>query len=225
MYDRRVARGSTVAQPVVAPSIKAEQERMASADEERRKRKLAESRKRADAEAAARALEVPPVAGRAHNAVRVGGFSCRWGGRGGGSDAPPRLLLRRRRRPLPIFFSRRRPWPLFRPPLTAPPPLPFSHLPQIQTETYLETLSDRAPEEEAGVQTEAAMNRPPAPLFVPAPVRVVSPISPSRAALLRARAAARAGARAPPAFRPNTHTRAPPPPPFFFFPRARAVRR
>jgi len=83
MYDRRVARGSTVAQPVVAPSVKAEQERMASADEERRKRKLAESRKRADAEAAARALEVPPVAGRAHNAVRVGGFSCRWGGEGG----------------------------------------------------------------------------------------------------------------------------------------------
>ena len=82
MYDRRVARGSTVAQPVVAPSVKAEQERMASADEERRKRKLAESRKRADAEAAARALEVPPVAGRAHNAVRVGGLAAPLGGRG-----------------------------------------------------------------------------------------------------------------------------------------------
>ena len=88
MYDRRVARGSTVAQPVVAPSVKAEQERMASADEERRKRKLAESRKRADAEAAARALEVPPVAGRAHNAVRVGGLAAPLGGRGAARTPP-----------------------------------------------------------------------------------------------------------------------------------------
>ena len=41
---------------------------------------------------------------------------------------------------------------------------------EIQTETYLEVLADRAPEEECGVQTDAALNRPPAPLFVPAPV-------------------------------------------------------
>lgn len=33
----------------------------------------------------------------------------------------------------------------------------------------MEVLSDRAPEEEIGVQTDAALNRPPAPLFVPAP--------------------------------------------------------
>lgn len=94
MYDRRVARGSTVAQPAVAPSVKAEQERMASMDEERRKRKLAESRKRGEAEAAARALEVPPVAGRAHNAVRskgVSGGGCRSGVCGGG--AAPALAL------------------------------------------------------------------------------------------------------------------------------------
>ena len=83
MYDRRVARGSTVAQPAVAPSVKAEQERMASLDEERRKRKLAESRKRGEAEAAARALEVPPVAGRSHNAVRGKGFPEVAGGGGG----------------------------------------------------------------------------------------------------------------------------------------------
>ena len=42
---------------------------------------------------------------------------------------------------------------------------------EIQTETYLEVLTDRAPEEECGVQTDMALNRPPAPLFVPAPVR------------------------------------------------------
>jgi Radial spoke protein 3 len=44
-------------------------------------------------------------------------------------------------------------------------------LPQIQTETYMEALSDRPPELDMSVQTEAAMDRPPAPLFVPAPVR------------------------------------------------------
>ena len=67
--------------------------------------------------------------------------------------------------------------------VSAAPPMAVAHRfrlrPQIQTETYLETLSDRAPEEEAGVQTEAALNRPPAPLFVPAPVRC------ARAPLLR----------------------------------------
>ncbi len=41
---------------------------------------------------------------------------------------------------------------------------------QIQTETYLEVLTDRAPEEEMGVQTEALKDVPTAPLFVPAPV-------------------------------------------------------
>ena len=48
-------------------------------------------------------------------------------------------------------------------------PPPKTHT-QIQTETYLEVLTDRAPEEEIGVQTEARMDVPTAPLFVPAPV-------------------------------------------------------
>ena len=59
------------------------------------------------------------------------------------------------------------------------PPLPhsffyhYTHI-QIQTETYLEVLTDRAPEEEIGVQTEARMDVPTAPLFVPAPVSFLS---------------------------------------------------
>jgi hypothetical protein len=36
---------------------------------------------------------------------------------------------------------------------------------------FLEVLSDRAPEEEAGVQTDAHLDRPPEPIFVPQPVR------------------------------------------------------
>lgn len=37
----------------------------------------------------------------------------------------------------------------------------------IQTETFLEVLTDRMPEEEVGVQTDALMDRPPSPLFIP----------------------------------------------------------
>ncbi len=37
----------------------------------------------------------------------------------------------------------------------------------MQTDTYLEVLTDRAPEEEVGVQTDATLDRPPSPLFVP----------------------------------------------------------
>lgn len=38
----------------------------------------------------------------------------------------------------------------------------------IQTETYLEELSDAPPMETAGTQTDALQDRPPSPLFVPA---------------------------------------------------------
>mgnify|MGYP000152981385 CR=1 FL=1 len=37
----------------------------------------------------------------------------------------------------------------------------------IQTENYLEELSDRVPEVEEATQTEAFMDRPPSPLFIP----------------------------------------------------------
>lgn len=38
----------------------------------------------------------------------------------------------------------------------------------VQTETFLEELTDRVPEETAGTQTEAFLDRPPTPLFMPA---------------------------------------------------------
>jgi len=39
---------------------------------------------------------------------------------------------------------------------------------EVQTETFLEELSDRPPETETATQTEAFLERPPSPLFVPA---------------------------------------------------------
>jgi hypothetical protein len=69
MHDKRVARGSTYAQPTVAPSVLEEQARIAAEMEERKRRRLAETKRRAEAEEAARALEVPPVAGRQHTVV------------------------------------------------------------------------------------------------------------------------------------------------------------
>jgi len=39
----------------------------------------------------------------------------------------------------------------------------------MNTEVYIEVLQDRVPEEEAGVQTDAIIDRPPSPIFVPQP--------------------------------------------------------
>jgi hypothetical protein len=58
-----------------------------------------------------------------------------------------------------------------------PPPVAGRAHASLNTEMYLEVLSDRAPEEEAGVQTDAHMDRPPSPIFVPKPVRVVVGLS------------------------------------------------
>lgn len=52
---------------------------------------------------------------------------------------------------------------------TTPEPVPGRSHADIQTETFLEVLSDRAPEFEMGVQTDALLDRPPTPLFVPRP--------------------------------------------------------
>jgi hypothetical protein len=59
-----------------------------------------------------------------------------------------------------------------------PPPVAGRAHASLNTEMYLEVLSDRAPEEEAGVQTDAHMDRPPSPIFVPKPVRVVPVVLP-----------------------------------------------
>lgn len=62
-----------------------------------------------------------------------------------------------------------------------PEPVPGRAHADLQTETYLEVLSDRLPEEEMGVQTDALMDRPPSPLFVPRPsgVDAVTQIDPN----------------------------------------------
>jgi len=38
---------------------------------------------------------------------------------------------------------------------------------QVQTELYLEELTDRVEEEDVAVQTDAFLDRPPSPLFIP----------------------------------------------------------
>lgn len=52
-----------------------------------------------------------------------------------------------------------------------PAPLDGRRHMDVQTDTYLEVLIDREPEEEIGVQTDAALDRPPSPLFIPRSVR------------------------------------------------------
>ena len=49
-----------------------------------------------------------------------------------------------------------------------PPPVPGRVHTDVQTENFLEELSDRVPEVEAGTQTDPFMDRPPTPTFVPA---------------------------------------------------------
>lgn len=48
-----------------------------------------------------------------------------------------------------------------------PPPVEGRTHADTQTETFLEVLVDRPVEEEVGTQTDAAMDRPPLPLYVP----------------------------------------------------------
>ncbi|KAK9853373.1 hypothetical protein WJX84_011499, partial [Apatococcus fuscideae] len=57
------------------------------------------------------------------------------------------------------------------PPRTPPPVLGRRHV-ELQTETYLEELTDVIPEAEAGTQTDELPARPPSPTFVPAKVGV-----------------------------------------------------
>ena len=70
MYDRRVVRGSTHSQPIIPPSVLAEQQEAAASETKRKDRKTSERKAISEADARARALEVPPVPGRHHNEVR-----------------------------------------------------------------------------------------------------------------------------------------------------------
>jgi len=53
-----------------------------------------------------------------------------------------------------------------RAPSTPPPPGGRKHI-DVQTDNYLEELTDKVPEVEVDTQTEAFMDRPPSPLFIP----------------------------------------------------------
>lgn len=48
-----------------------------------------------------------------------------------------------------------------------PPPVEGRAHTEIQTDPYLEELTDRPPEADAETQTEAFIDRPPSPLFIP----------------------------------------------------------
>ncbi len=54
--------------------------------------------------------------------------------------------------------------------VSTPPPVAGRVHAGTNTAVFVEVLSDRPPEEEAGVQTDAHMDRPPSPIFVPKPV-------------------------------------------------------
>lgn len=54
----------------------------------------------------------------------------------------------------------------------SPEPVPGRSHMYSQTDEYLEELVDRAPEKEATTQTDALMDRPPSPLFMPAKIGV-----------------------------------------------------
>ena len=91
-----------------------------------------------------------------------------------------------------------------------PPAVPGRRHAEANTEVFLEVLSDRAPEEEAGVQTDAHLDRPPEPIFVPQPVRSARPpYSPARPSSCAP--AASATARAAPPADPAPHPPLPAP--------------
>ena len=54
----------------------------------------------------------------------------------------------------------------------SPEPVPGRSHMYSQTDEYLEELTDRPPEKEATTQTDALMDRPPSPLFMPAKIGV-----------------------------------------------------
>ena len=91
-----------------------------------------------------------------------------------------------------------------------PPAVPGRRHAEANTEVFLEVLSDRAPEEEAGVQTDAHLDRPPEPIFVPQPVRSAPAVLVRPPFLVRARRSGSATAPAAPPADPAPHPRARP---------------
>lgn len=64
--------------------------------------------------------------------------------------------------------TRRSPNKMRRP--TTPEPVPGRKHIDVQTDDYLEELTDRPPEKDQNTQTDPLMDRPPSPLFVPAKI-------------------------------------------------------
>ena len=52
--------------------------------------------------------------------------------------------------------------------IRSPPPLEGRKHIDVQTELYLEEITDRVEEADVHVQTDAFLDRPPTPLFIPA---------------------------------------------------------
>ena len=82
------------------------------------------------------------------------------------SSQPDPLELQRQQESHRRAIARRRARDTLRP--RSPPPVDGRRHTEVQTELYLEEITDRVEETEAGTQTDAFLDRPPTPLFVPA---------------------------------------------------------
>ena len=82
------------------------------------------------------------------------------------SSQPDPLELQRQQESRRRALARRRARNTLRP--RSPPPVDGRRHTEVQTELYLEEITDRVEETEVGTQTDAFLDRPPTPLFVPA---------------------------------------------------------
>ena len=82
------------------------------------------------------------------------------------SSQPDPLELQRQQESRRRALARRRARDTLRP--RSPPPVDGRRNTEVQTELYLEEITDRVEETEIGTQTDAFLDRPTTPLFVPA---------------------------------------------------------
>lgn len=82
------------------------------------------------------------------------------------SSQPDPLELQRQQESRRRALARRRARNTLR--SCSPPPVDGRRHTEVQTELYLEEITDRVEETEVGTQTDAFLDRPPTPLFVPA---------------------------------------------------------
>ena len=84
----------------------------------------------------------------------------------GQSSQPDPLELQRQQESRRRALARRRARDTLR--SRSPPPVDGRRHTEVQTELYLEEITDRVEETEIGTQTDAFLDRPPTPLFIPA---------------------------------------------------------